>query len=111
MNEIVLHSRCFSKSMKKTAFLVSFVMLGMAYAVFLQHASVRSSLRGSLIFPTQTSPTPTCEEEIINGILKICCSDPFEPGKRNCTNFAHDFHELCDEKGVECKTVKGTSEE
>ncbi len=47
----------------------------------------------------------SCTVEIVDGIAKKCCKDPYT-GVRNCTNFACDFHNACDLAGIACETVR-----
>lgn len=45
-----------------------------------------------------------CTLQVVGGIIQQCCKDPYS-GTKNCTNFACQFHNLCNVNQVSCKTV------
>lgn len=47
-----------------------------------------------------------CTVDTVNGVVRQCCTNvgPYGP-YTNCTVFANEFHQLCDQQGITCRTV------
>jgi hypothetical protein len=52
------------------------------------------------------APVAQCTIETINGVVQQCCTNvgPYGP-YTNCTNYSNEFHQLCQQQGITCRSV------
>jgi hypothetical protein len=52
------------------------------------------------------APAAQCTAETINGVVQQCCTHvgPYGP-YTNCTVFSNEFHQLCQQQGITCRSV------
>jgi len=52
-----------------------------------------------------------CTVETVNGVVRQCCTNvgPYGP-YTNCTNFSNEFHQLCQQQGITCRSITASCE-